>query len=444
MVSQSTPEGNATSMNIRARLTLLLSVLFICIIANAFISFKMERHAEEKLAWVIHTHDVIILTEHYLSAMQDAETGQRGYLLTKNLSYLAPYHTGLLESKESFDKLKFLTRDNAIQQNRLVKIRQLMKLKLNELKQTIELQQTNQSIKALGIVKENIGKEYMDEIRRIIRAFISDEKILLEKRKGDYRAYRSQLTSIILFEIFLFIFMAIMTYFFITRNLFKPLYRLIDNTHKMEEGEKIDIGDIVTNDEIGYLIASFYKMHEKVYARTQVLKHKATHDVLTGLKNRSDLLKIIDDTIISTNQDLSKLALLYIDINDFKQYNDKLGHEVGDSILREAANRLRESTRENDMIFRIGGDEFLVLLTNIHKLPDVESIVKKILTAFNKPLELNKQTILINLSIGIALSPDDSALAIELIRMADKAMYTAKKEAESHYSFHHDNRQADE
>ena len=308
-----------------------------------------------------------------------------------------------------------------------------MKLKFEELIETIKLTEDKDYNKAIEIIKDNKGKKYMDDIRFHIDKFINAEMILLEKRKGDFRAHRAKITTIIIVEIMFFVFLAFMTMSFLNRNLFHPLKLLLSSTHKMEDGKKLEIQDVTSSDEMGYLLASFYKMNEKVHARTQKLDYKAHHDELTGLQNRTSLFDEIENSIIALKETDSKSAIMFIDLNKFKPINDTFGHDVGDAILVETAKRLKSAVRSNDIVFRIGGDEFLVLIEEVRDSSQVELIVSKILKEFAKSGTFQGHEIEIGLSIGVSIAPDDSKEADELVKMADIAMYEAKKDSENRY-----------
>ena len=259
-------------MSIRLKLTLLLSFLFISAVGNALFTFQLEKNGEEKLEWVTHTNKVIIDINEFLSHLKDTETGQRGYLLTGDISYLAPYHDGIIESKKHFGHLKELTSDNPLQQKRLDSVKKLMTLKFDELAQTIKLKQNKNANEALAIVNKNKGKQYMDDIRIIFDEFLQTEVLLLKQRKKDFNENRADITFTIIIEIILFVFLAFITVLFLNKNLFSPLKILLSNTQKMEVGEKIDIVNIASNDEIGDLHSSFFKMYEEVRARTKLLR----------------------------------------------------------------------------------------------------------------------------------------------------------------------------
>lgn len=424
-------------MGLRVKIILFMSFLFLTAIGNALFTFQLEKHGEEKLKWVNHTHTVIIKTEAFLSSVQDTETGQRGFLLTGDSNYLEPYYAGLIEAKKHISDLKNLTSDNPKQQKRLDIIQESMDLKFDELALTIKLTQenNNHNTKALEIVKQNNGKRYMDQVRSNIKELINEEMILLEQRKGDFRAHRAKITTIIIAEIMFFIFLAIITISFLNKNLFHPLRLLLTNTHKMEDGEKIDITDITSNDEMGYLLSSFLRMNEKVHSRTERLDYKAHHDELTGLKNRTSMYNEIEDVIGHLQEFNTKFAVMFIDLNKFKQLNDTLGHDAGDMMLKETATRLKDTVRSNDIVFRLGGDEFLVLVKDVKDHSEVENVLFNILEACKSPVMIQDQPIEISLSIGVAISPDDTKSSDEILKFSDIAMYEAKQDKEVDYKF---------
>ncbi|MDX2367195.1 MAG: diguanylate cyclase [Colwellia sp.] len=420
----------------RLKLIFLISLLFITAIGNSLFTFQLRTYEEDKLHWVNHTHEVIYHSERLLSGIKDTETGQRGFLLTNEPSYLQPYHAGLISSRVYLQKLKKLTQDNPQQQKLLKLISEVMKIKFAELAKTIELLQNNvDNSVAIAMVKENKGKQYMDNLISLLTNFNNEEKLLLEQRKGDFQASRTRIETLILVQLLFFTFLAVFTLFFLNKNLFQPLKTLIYITKKLEEGRPLSIVDVVQNDEMGSLLSSFYTMSEKVYERTQVLGRKAFYDELTGLKNRSNMNDEIENAINNSKEFNNKLAVFFIDLNDFKDLNDTLGHDAGDIILKEMAVRLKASVRSDDSVFRVGGDEFVVLIKNVKTVAEVQNIASKMLKAAESPVVIQGQHKKFSLSIGVAISPDDSESGVEIVKFSDIAMYAAKRDKDTHYKF---------
>ncbi|MHB1187848.1 sensor domain-containing protein [Thiobacillus sp.] len=157
------------------------------------------------------------------------------------------------------------------------------------------------------------------------------------------------------------------------------------------------------------------------------LQHIAHHDPLTDLPNRELFHDRLQAALLLAERNQTRLALLYLDLDKFKQVNDTLGHPVGDLLLQEAARRLRQCVRESDTVGRVGGDEFLVLLNGIPLREHALSIAEKIRLALDRPFDLAGRPVHISPSIGVALYPEHSDDFKQLIRYADEAMYDAKK-----------------
>ncbi|KAB2826244.1 diguanylate cyclase [Aliivibrio finisterrensis] len=415
-------------MSVRLKLALYLLVLFSVSIASSMLTFKLEAYSDEKLEWVIHTNNVITSTEKLLSSLKDAETGQRGFLLTHNLSYLKPYYVGKSEAKSVLERLYQLTSDNKEQQKNLDHLSGVMQLKFDELRSTIELAQNNQQTEALAIVKEDKGKAYMDDLRKDLTQFINIELLLLEKRKGDYKENRSQLVTFIKLQMVFLVFLAIATIFFMKRNLFDPLHLLLSSTKKMQQGEKLDISDIVEKNEMGNLLSAFFTMNEIVHEKTETLTYKAHHDELTGLKNRSMVNDALEYALQHAKRSHSKVAVYFIDLNKFKEINDTLGHDVGDEVLVKTSQLLTKTVRRRDNIYRLGGDEFLIIGQEITQNSGVKRLSSKLLEQFSTPIMIGTEPMDVSLSIGVAIYPDHDQQGEELIKYADIAMYKAKND----------------
>ena len=162
----------------------------------------------------------------------------------------------------------------------------------------------------------------------------------------------------------------------------------------------------------------------------------AKFDPLTDLPNRMLLLDRFTVAIANATRHRTRLALLFLDLNNFKQINDTFGHPVGDQVLRRAASCLASSVRAGDTVSRHGGDEFLVLLSELAQASDAVLVADKMIANLGAPYYIGEHMTRLTVSIGISIFPDDGKDAAELIELADKAMYRAKKHGVGSFVFH--------
>ncbi len=158
----------------------------------------------------------------------------------------------------------------------------------------------------------------------------------------------------------------------------------------------------------------------------ELLQHQVLHDALTGLPNRTLLQDRLQHAIRLAYRQRSPLALLFLDLDQFKEVNDRFGHHAGDQLLQQAAPRLQSALRDSDTLARLGGDEFAVVLPGARSA-DAEVVAQKIVRAFEQPFVIDGRHITMHVSTGIALFPDHGADAETLVRHADLAMYAAKR-----------------
>ena len=167
----------------------------------------------------------------------------------------------------------------------------------------------------------------------------------------------------------------------------------------------------------------------------EIIRHHAYYDTLTLLPNRFLALDRLSQLLNEAQRNDDKTAVLFLDLDDFKKVNDSLGHEIGDKILKESAHRLNQVVRKEDTVGRLGGDEFIVLLRGVNDRHNALTIAKNLLSLFRDPFKIDGRELMITLSIGIAIYPDNGANSTDLLRNADLAMYQAKALGRNTYSF---------
>ena len=187
-------------------------------------------------------------------------------------------------------------------------------------------------------------------------------------------------------------------------------------------------------DIINY-ICIFSDITEKKNSEEHV-RHLAHHDALTDLPNRVLFNERVTHGLARAHREANKVAVMFLDLDRFKQINDSLGHPVGDDLLKALARRLASIVREDDTVARIGGDEFTILLEGVDNVQDVATVAAKIIESFNHPYTLSGHELIMTASVGISLYPDDGNDVDTLLQNADAAMYRAKEKGRNNYQFY--------
>jgi diguanylate cyclase (GGDEF)-like protein/PAS domain S-box-containing protein len=498
------------------------------------INFWFNNKAEEAGSWVAHTHQVNASLSQILLALKSAETGQRGFLLTEDTRYLAPYTQSIEQLDNLLTSVRLLIMDNPSQQNRLKRIVPLIDKKLEELKETIVLITTQNREAAMRIVIDGEGKKLMGQLNVIINEMINAENALLVDRR--HALYISKMlvlcTQIIGF--ILLILISLVTFIKIRKLLFwqlkaekelilaneelafqnkekdkrtneltlaasvfthalegimitdsattiidvnntfteitgysreeligqssrflqagghpsefySAMWKTINSTgqwvgeilSRRENGEKYvaSITISTVKDAVGEanhyvsLISDITQQKEHQFQ----LEQMAHYDALTKLPNRALFADRLNQAMLQCQRHHNSLAVTFMDIDGFKYINDTYGHIVGDELLIIVAERMSNALREVDTLARIGGDEFVVVLTDLAKPDDYKSSIERLLLAASEPILVRELVLKVSVSIGVTLYPQDTADSDILMRHADQAMYVAKQAGKNCY-----------
>ena len=167
----------------------------------------------------------------------------------------------------------------------------------------------------------------------------------------------------------------------------------------------------------------------------RLIWQQANFDAVTGLPNRNLFREHLEMEIRKAHRAGQQMALLFLDLDHFKDVNDTLGHDMGDTLLQEAAKRLRSCVRESDVVARLGGDEFTLILGELDEPADIERVAQDILQKLSEPFRLREEMVHISVSIGITFYPEDAVIIEDLLKNADQAMYAAKKLGRNRYNY---------
>ncbi len=207
------------------------------------------------------------------------------------------------------------------------------------------------------------------------------------------------------------------------RSVTAPLKALEDATAHLGRDDLSHRVEVHGNDELARVGSAFNAMADKLQLSREELQHQALHDPLTGLPNRALFMEHLEHALARARRKATPVSVLYLDLDGFKTVNDTLGHEAGDEVLVDVAERLRQALREADMVARLGGDEFGIVLEE--ELQGATVTAQRIVRQFERPWSLSSGYMSVSVSIGVAARADDEGLD-ELLRQADTAMYAAK------------------
>ena len=232
------------------------------------------------------------------------------------------------------------------------------------------------------------------------------------------------------------------------KQLITPIRKLSLAASEMGRGQVLVPIDIDSDDEIGELATTFREMGKNLNHYHEQVRYVAYHDSLTGLPNRVMFKDYLNRATAEARRDLQELAILFLDLDNFKRINDTLGHQSGDKLLEAFADRLSKHLRETDIITqspredasrviaRLAGDEFIILLPRTKGAGEAQKVANRILKSLSEPFVISMQELYISASIGIAMYPHDGETSGELLKNADIAMYHAKKLGRNNFQYY--------
>ena len=215
-----------------------------------------------------------------------------------------------------------------------------------------------------------------------------------------------------------------------------------DTVQVRKDGRRLHVSLTISpiRNELGGMVGASCIAHD-VTERTEmeeIIKHQAQHDTLTDLPNRKLFMDFLALELAQARRNRRFLAVLFMDLDRFKQINDTLGHAAGDHLLQGVAQRLKRCVRESDTVARISGDEFNVLMPDLVLSDDVGKVVGKIMGVFESPFLLGEVEVNVTTSVGVSMFPEDGESSDELVQKADSAMYVAKQTPGNSYQFYNE------
>lgn len=340
---------------------------------------------------VSQAYEVISSIKNLQLHLIDAETGERGYVITGDFGYFPIYRDTLQKIQWENDLISALTADNPVQKAHYAKLQQLIAYRLKTIQMIVETRKAGGVDAAHQLVSLDEDKLEMDRIRTVLNQMEEEENrqlnIRIDARDTAYRHFWWSFIALI-------------------------VALAIGAAWQYMQARRV------------MLLESQAK---------QQIRHMAEHDPLTNLPNRRQLQSKLELAIAFAKRSGKMVAVMFIDLDGFKAVNDTMGHQIGDDLLKEVAQRLRHATRSSDLVARFGGDEFIVVLSELDRPDDAAFLAGKLNEVIAKPISIAGKNILISTSIGISIYPDDGLTGEALLGKADDAVYQAKEGGKNQY-----------
>ncbi len=285
------------------------------------------------------------------------------------------------------------------------------------------------------------------KVRMALAGVLHDlEKMWQNQKKIEEKDMFTMLVSALITAL-IFVLLSIVVSVMLARLLAKPIQDLADQAIKIGQGKLEFYMPVSKGKEMSILANAFNEMCINIAKYQDRIHALAFHDSLTGLPNRNMFQEFLQQTLKHARRNNEKFAVLYLDLDDFKRINDSMGHDAGDSILCNVANRLQATLRDEDyigkvitnkpedLIARLGGDEFIIIISNIKSRCDASVAAERVIQSLNDPFDINGQQCYVTFSIGITLYPIDGDDSDVLIKNSDIAMYESKKAGKNTYRF---------
>jgi diguanylate cyclase len=370
-----------------ASLLLGISMLWLCFNFYHIIVLSQQKDKIDEQRFLLVT---------FRSAMVEAETGQRGYLITNNVEFFNAYNAGKQKALKTYQEIASNFQSFPNIKPLMSEVSKLSEEKFNIIESSIKVQLNAGSYASHLTLTKDSGRAVMS----LLTLKLTDADALLLTQRQTYEKQIHQALE-------LTIFCGLMLVVIIVGILIFSYKRTIQLFEAMLETKEV----------------------------SKSLAHQAEHDMLTNLANRRGFEHYIELAHSNAHQRNLQYAVIYMDLDGFKAVNDTYGHNIGDSVLVEVAKIITGQLREHDFLARLGGDEFAIVINHYHQQKSLVDIASRIIAALRKPLNIQGKPIEIGASIGIARFPQDALHKDTLIAMADTAMYYSKKKGKNQYSF---------
>ena len=384
------------SLRLESMLMLGTAILLGCVLLLAGVAMHYSRVSDSDWEYVRHTREVIQKLQEMKINLLELETSERGYLITGRDALLERNEKARGKLEKQNDDLAQLISDNPVQVGRTAEMRPLFSQRFESGKRLVTLRDDYGLGAAQPMIVGGIDQAQSNKIVSVMDQMLSEEYRLLDIRRAKFKSTldaRRDLTIVSGIVIFILV------------------------------------------------CALGWAIREDLHLRAKHVKwldEIAHNDMLTGLSNRRSFTTSATSLLALAQRQERMTAVLMLDLDGFKNVNDTLGHEAGDMLLREVAQRLKQTVRNSDLVARLGGDEFVVFLPGFDSVEGVQGVAQKLLDSLCQSyvLETRQPCPPVDTSVGIAWSPDHGTDLNTLMRHADMALYEAKRAGKRQYAIY--------
>jgi diguanylate cyclase (GGDEF)-like protein len=414
-------------MRLRQKYLVVMMVPVVVLATATTLAFRADRRSTGVIDAVAHTSAVRLAIDDVLNDLVDAETGMRGYLITGDADLLDPYQRASAALPTDLADFRTTVADNPGQTKYLDQLTPLIVERMELLWRQKDLAPLDSEAKqqiALPILRR--GGEVMGQIRDLLGQMAQIEETTLAAQQGEQQQAdnSSKLIQFWLLPTGLLLSLLLVTA--VSDRAVKRVVRIQENALRLERGEPLLPPDN-RGDEIAELSRLVVRTGQQLMEAKDKLQQLATSDPLTGLLNRRGWLPVAEHELNVARREERPLALAFVDVDGLKAVNDEYGHGVGDLLIKEVAALLRDTVRASDLVARVGGDEFCVLMTS-ESAVDPEVVVARLEHSVEWANSLPGRSYPISVSIGTASwnGLHDESID-DLMRRADGVMYDCKR-----------------
>jgi diguanylate cyclase (GGDEF)-like protein len=414
-------------VSLKSKSLAVMAVPVVTLIVASTLGFYTRLQANDALHDVQRTYEVVAAVKDVQIALSDAEAGMRGYLLTGQDDFLGPYDRGVATVPSAFRSLASVIDGDVAQEARVSTIESLSVDELTilaRLKPYAPIQTSSGRRTVTSLLRE--GNNVSANSRNQLAAMEGEAQTLLSVRQQHLQAVRLLSFRVQIIALPLGALAGLLLVLFFVASLVRRIRQVENNARLLEQGMSMPEAP-AGKDEIGRLGRAIVETGTRLINLQAELRHMATIDPQTRLLNRRGFMPLAHHQLEVARRQLRPLALLFLDLDGLKHVNDTIGHHAGDSMIAEAAHVLKATFRTADLMARVGGDEFCILLTT-DPAPDVQGAIDRLAAETDVRNAEPGRPYRLAFSVGVAeFDPTSPSTLDDLLQRADNRMYEQKR-----------------